>query len=281
MITKYNLNIRKTRLQLAVGFLLAPLVLLLVYWKNQKDEAKWNVGLLTSGTGLILLGCVAIIIFESVNKNAKAVNMFGVLLNGLGGMLYLVGAIRTSENLYWFGLHCLIIFDALTLAADCSNHMIFERKKDQTWLSLWLYPLTVSSSLSFAYMFFNTNNNIQWWEIIGKIGFGTISIFTLLSLLTLLFPCTKYSTPSITKLFNSCTCLACIIVGIYFGLYIKNHVNNMSQACFFIASPLLIFFQTIFLITISTPDKDNEAYRENIIQAENIIEMKNIATVPE
>lgn len=276
MITEPNLNVRKSHLQLAAGFLLAPSLLFLVYWSNQEDETKWNLSFLTSGIGLIVLGCLEVMLFELVNKNVEAINIFGILLNGLGGILYLLGTVRASGSLYWFGLHSLMAFDALILTADCSTHILFAR---QIWLSLWLCPLTLSSWLTFSYMLYddNYNDNIQWWELMGKIGFGIIAIS---SLATLFLSCTKYLIPSITKFFNACIWFACIIVWIYFGLYIKNHVNNASQACFFIGTPFLIFSQANFLTKIGIFDKNSEVYRENIMQMENIIQMENIANAP-
>jgi len=268
------LDFRKNRLLLTSFFTLVPAVLFIVFWGDRNDIDKWEISVLTTGAGCIILGCIEIMLFELINKDTRSMNIFGTLLCTLGGLLYLIGAIGIAEDLgdhnrslfnnsdnnvvnhigkgadrtpnyresiYWFGLLSLIGLDALILALDCAADLFFSQ---YLRISLWAFPLTFSTWFAFGYLL-HFQKNLTWWEITGKAGFGTVAIATLL---IILLSCARVLIKSVGTFLAFCSFLGSVLIWIYYGAYIQRFVDDASSACFYIGIPFLISAQSLFLL---------------------------------
>jgi len=268
--SNHDLDFRKNRLLLTSFFTLVPAVLFIVFWGDRKDIDKWEFSLLTAGAGCIILGCIEIMLFELMNKDTRTMNIFGTLLCGLGGILYLIGAIGIAEDLadhhrsvfkydvedhigrenrrnyrdsiYWFGLLSLIALDALILAVDCATDLFFSQ---YLRISSWAFPLTFSTWFAFGVMLYYRKSTLNWWELTGKIGFGVVAISTLL---IMLLACARVLIKSVGTFLAFCSFLGSILIWIYHGAYIQSRVNDASDACFYIGIPFLISAQSLFLL---------------------------------
>jgi len=265
--SNHDLDFRKNRSLLTSFFTLVPAVLFLVFWGDHDNIRKWEISVLTAGAGCIVLGCLEIMLFELMNKDTRPMNLFGTLLCGLGGILYLIGAIGIAEDLgdgrndfynnnildhfdnttnhrdsiYWFGLLSLIALDALMLAIDCATDLFFSQFLR---IALWAWPLTFSTWFVFGYMLYYSKNSLTWWEVTGKAGFGTVAIA---SLLIILLSCIRLLVKSVGIILAFCSFLGSVLIWIFYAAYIKRHVNDASDACFYIGIPFLISAQSLFL----------------------------------
>jgi len=268
--SNHDLDFRKNRLLLTSFFTLVPAVLFLVFSGDREDISKWELSIFTAGAGCIILGCIEIMMFELINKDTRAMNLFGTLLCGLGGLLYLIGAIGIAEDLgdhqnriyndnvrdhigkdnvinykdsiYWFGLLSLIALDALILAVDCATDLFFSQFLR---ISFWAFPLTFSAWFAFGVFLDYPKKQLTWWEVTGKAGFGTVAISTLL---IILLSCARVLIKSLGTFLAFCSFLGSVLIWIYHGAYIKKYVDDASDSCFYIGIPFLISAQSLFLL---------------------------------
>jgi len=267
--SNHDLDFRKNRLLLTSFFTLVPAVLFLVFWGDREDIRKWELSVLTAGAGCIILGCIEIMLFELINKDTRTMNIFGTLLCGLGGILYLIGSIAIAEDLadhksplfndnihnifgnnnsnyresiYWFGLLSLIALDALILAVDCATDLFFSQFLR---ISFWAFPLTFATWFAFGFLLYFEKNQLNWWQLTGKAGFGTVAIATLL---IILLSCARVLIKTIGTLLAFFSFLGSVLIWICFAVYIKKYVDDASDACFYIGIPFLISAQSLFLL---------------------------------
>jgi len=259
-----NVHFRRLHLLLVNMVLLVSSISFIIYWGNEGGNRDWRFNVFIVGSGLIIIGCLVVMLFELINKKAGMFNVMGALFLSVGGILYFIGAIGLAiyfahhnhiasmtdldnphsptvdikDAMYWFGLHTLIAMDAIVLSIEVVAYEYFSITHR---LLMWAFPLLWTAWFDFGYWLCYSTNQLTWWETIAKVHFGILAVSILLfmvlnwlhkfvgvSLLTLAF-------------FGS------ILFWIYCGVIIKRYVTNGHTACLYIGLPFLISGQILFL----------------------------------
>jgi len=271
--SNHDLDFRKSRLLFTSTILFVPAILFIIFWGNVAANKDWRDNLFLVGSGLVILGCLTIQIFEIINKDFATLNFIGFLLLTLGGLLYLLAAIgnavymayghnfnylsywdrnhsqdnpdnkiNVSDGIYWFGLHCLFAFDAIILAIDCITDLYFAQN---IRMLMWSYPLLWTSWFAFGYWLEYSKNQLTWWEVCAKAGFGTIAIGILF---LMILCCLRVLTKIVGIILSFCAFLGSVLVWIYFAVVIQRFVFNGHDACIYIGIPFLLSGQILFLL---------------------------------
>jgi hypothetical protein len=152
------------------------------------------------------------------------------------------GIMNVRDGIYWFGLHCLFAFDALVLAIDCISDLYFAQN---IRMLMWSYPLLWTSWFAFGYWLTYERNELSWWQLCAKAGFGTIAV----GILILMILCgLRILSKVLGMIFSSLAFAGSVLIWIYYGAYIKRYVDNGHDACLYIGIPFLISGQTLFLL---------------------------------
>lgn len=284
--SNHELDFRKNRILFTSLFTMIPSILFLVFWGDRNDIKTWEYAILTTGSGLILLGCLYIMFSLLIlNKDTRSNNIIASTLLIFGGLLYWIGSIGIAEDLaegnnrlfsgsgckgvrcnvlehlggkanryqddgigirdaiYWFGLLSLIGWDALMLGIDIISDLFFAQ---YLRISSWSFPLLFASSFAWGVMLAYPKKELNWWELTGKAGFGTIAIS---NLFLVLLSCIKYLIKSLGTFLSLCSFLGSIAIWIYHGAYLAGgNVDDASSACYYIGIPFLMSGQSLFLM---------------------------------
>jgi len=246
--SNHELDFRKNRLLFTSAFVMIPSILFLVFWGDREDIKNWEFAILTTGSGLIILGCLYIMFSLIIcNKDTRMNEIISSSLLFLGGALYFIGSIGIVEDLgdgnykffndrsivdhlgpsqsreqqrirdaiYWFGLFSLIAMDSWMLALDIITDLFFAQ---YLRISFWSWPLLFTSSFVFGVMLCYSRKDLTWWEICGKAGYGTVAISNLFIMLLSLV---KVLIKSLGTFLALCSFLGSIAIWIYHAAYIK------------------------------------------------------------
>ena len=155
--------------------------------------------------------------------------------------------INIRDALYWFGLLSLIGWDALMLGFDIISDIFFAQ---YLRISLWSFPLLFSTSFAWGVMLIYSRNDLSWWELTGKAGFGVIAIS---NLFLVLLSCVKYLIKSLGFFLSFCSFLGSIAIWIYHCAYIAggnvdDGTAGRTAALYYIGIPFLLSGQSLFLM---------------------------------
>jgi len=273
--SNHDLDFRKSRLLFTSTILMIPAILFLVYWGNEggDENREWKTNLFIVGSGLISLGCLIVMIFEIINKDVAFLNLMSFLCLMFGGLLYLLAAIGVAvafayndpfaglnyadqtirrdnpdgiydvkDGIYWFGLLTLFAFSAMVLAIDCISDLYFAQNLR---MLAWSFPLLWTSWFAFGYWLSYHKNELTWWQLCSKAGFGTIAISILI---LMILTGMRILSRALGIILTTCAYLGTVLVWIYYGAYIYRYVNNAHDACLYIGIPFLLSGITLFLL---------------------------------
>jgi hypothetical protein len=275
--SNHELDFRKNRL-VYTSFLntMIPALLFLVFWGGRNDIDRWEYAVLTTGSGLIVLGCLYILFSLLImNKDTASNNIISSAMLFFGGLLYFVGSIGIVEDLadgkhhlftsnivnhlgrnesaandgigirdsiYWFGLFSLIAFNSIMLALDIIADLFFAQ---YLRIAFWSWPLLFGSAFAWGVFLRYKRKDLSWWEVTGDAGFGTIAISNLLIMLASLIQVLIKPVGTLLAFFSF---LGSVAVWIYHAAYIDKYVFDGSDACFYIGIPFLLSAQSLFLM---------------------------------
>jgi len=260
-----DVHFRRLHLLFVDMVLLVSSILFIIYWGNEGGNRDWRYNVFIVGSGLIIIGCLIVLLFELINKKPGMFNIMGSLFLSVGGILYFIGAIGLAiyfahhnhiasmtdlnnpdsptvdikDAMYWFGLHTLIAMDAIVLAIDCGCYEYFSEIHR---LLMWSFPLLWTAWFDFGYWLCYSTSHLTWWETIAKVHFGILAVSILLFMIL-----TSWLHKLVGAALLTIAFFASILFWIYCGVIIKRYVTEGHIACLYIGLPFLISGQILFL----------------------------------
>jgi len=272
--SNHDLDFRKSRLIFTSTILIIPAILFLIFWANEGGygNREWKTNLFIVGSGLVGLGCLIIHLFSFMNKDVAFLNLMSFLCLFFGGLLYLLAAIGNAvtmaywdnnsnnisfvglnqndnpdniidikDGIYLFGLHSLFAFSAMVLAIDCISDLYFAQNLR---ILSWSFPLLWASWFAFGYWLYYHKNQLTWWQLCAKAGFGTIAISILI---LMILTGMRILSKVVGIILSICAFLGSVLVWIYCARIIYSWVFNGHDACLYIGLPFLLSGITLFL----------------------------------